>query len=94
MLFFTGTIDVDEKGNFTGELEDCYGKSNIKGFLDEKEISFEKEYLSPSKNKFNYNLFRREVFATWTGVWNFTGPNPNNEKHKGQAICSLFLLND
>ena len=92
--FFTGVLEVDEKGNVTGELEDSYGKSKISGFLDEKEISFEKNYLKPdgeTGNTFQYNLFRRSSMESWSGVWRFTGENPENEKHEGVAICSLFL---
>ncbi len=92
--FFTGILEVNEKGDFTGELEDCYGKSKIEGFLDEKEISFEKSYVKSDGqigNTFKYTLLRRTTMEAWSGTWKFTGSNPLNERHEGVAICSLFL---
>ncbi len=84
--FFTGILEVDEKGNFTGELEDCYGKSKIQGFLDEKEISFEKSYVKSDGqigDTFKYTLLRRTTMEAWSGTWKFTGSNPLNERHEG-----------
>lgn len=83
---FTGSIHVDEKGNFSGDLEDCWGPSTIKGFLDEKELSFEKTYLGREARPVKYFLLRRDVMSGWSGTWNTEGPDPSN----GLAICALF----
>ncbi len=92
--FFSGTIVVDDEGQFSGELEDSYGKSTITGKMDEKEISFQKKYSNSKGHTYDYFLLRRGPLIAWGGSWNYLGPDSGNEGHKGQAICSLFLVGD